>query len=154
MWCSRGCLGPNARAGGRQPVEHVGGARRRGCAAGGVPGIFVRLLKGRWAAALVRRDGPKCLPAGERRGGERAPWGRSEERSGPSLGLVRSFRERFACFHSLAPFWIRQPCQRWCGQPHRPRHYGYAVIITEDAPAEAPPDQRPAPPAAGAWWWL
>src|SRR6187551_233746 len=37
MWCSRGCLGPHASAGGRQPVEHRGWREaprmcRSGCA--------------------------------------------------------------------------------------------------------------------------
>src|SRR4051812_46359863 len=45
MWCSRGCLGPHATS--VACLWHVsvaGGARRRGCAAGGVSVTFNRLL--------------------------------------------------------------------------------------------------------------
>src|SRR3954468_24690441 len=45
MWCSRGCLGPHATSVAcLWHVSVVGGARRRGCAAGGVSVIFNRLL--------------------------------------------------------------------------------------------------------------
>src|SRR3954453_21021825 len=45
MWCSRGCLGPHATSVAcLWHVSVVGGARRRGCGAGGVSVIFNRLL--------------------------------------------------------------------------------------------------------------
>src|SRR3954452_24560111 len=47
MWCSRGCLGPHATSVAcLWHVSVVGGARRRGCAAGGVSVMFNRLLAG------------------------------------------------------------------------------------------------------------
>src|SRR6185436_4132820 len=103
-------------------------------------------------AGQARR--PQVLAGRRTSGGERASWGRSEERSGPSLGLVRSIRERHAYFHPLGESGIRQPCQRWCGQPHPARHYAHAVSITEDAPTVAPPEQRPSHSPSGAWWFL
>ena len=60
-------------------------------------------------------------------GGERAPWGRSEERRGPSLAFWSCpVRERCSSSHPQGEAPIRDPRQRWCGQPHPPRHYGYA----------------------------
>src|SRR3954454_8511476 len=46
MWCSRGCLGtPAISDAWLCHVSIVGGARRRGCAAGGVPVFFRGLLE-------------------------------------------------------------------------------------------------------------
>src|SRR4051812_30699040 len=45
MWCSRGCLGPHAISDAcLWHVSIAGGARRRGCAAAGVPVFFSGLL--------------------------------------------------------------------------------------------------------------
>ena len=49
---------------------------------------------------------------------------------------------------------LRLTRERWCGQPHRPPHYGTPVSITEDAPVQARPEPRRAPGRAAAWWWL
>src|SRR6478735_2547977 len=54
MWCSRGCLGPPATSvAWLCHVSVVGGARRRGCAAGGVPVFFRGLLERGLLEALL-----------------------------------------------------------------------------------------------------
>ena len=116
-------------------------------------GILQRALKWKRAAALVRRDGPKCLPAGERRGrkGALGPE-RGEKRPflGPWSDPLGNDKHTFTRGES----WIRRTCERWCGQPHLHRHYGTRVSITEDAPVRRRPSSAPARRAwrhGGAW---
>src|SRR4051794_39533061 len=58
MWCSRGCLGPPAISDAWLcHVSIVGGARRRGCAAGGVPVFCSGLLEAALAGVRAERTG-------------------------------------------------------------------------------------------------
>src|SRR4051812_43938629 len=105
----------------------------------------------RWSGATA----PRCWPAGGRRGGERAPWGRCGEREWPILGpgscplgnevdtSTRDWPRRYGCQVSdgVASRTVRTTTVR-------------AVSITDDAPVQAPPKPRSAPPRTAAWWWL
>src|SRR3954452_8751184 len=69
MWCSRGCLGPHATSVAcLWHVSVVGGARRRGCAAGGVSVIFNWLLGVRNAVAPDVAAGAAHADVGRLRG--------------------------------------------------------------------------------------
>src|SRR3954449_973885 len=59
MWCSRGCLAAPAMSDAWLcHVSIVGGARRRGCAAGGVPVFFRGLLADERGVAHEDQDAP------------------------------------------------------------------------------------------------
>src|SRR3954451_20388057 len=87
MWCSRGCLGPHATSVAcLWHVSVVGGARRRGCAAGGVSVIFNRLLGGAVGAAPVDREVREARLVAER----------LADRVARAIELVRSNRDDLA----------------------------------------------------------
>src|SRR5690348_9875231 len=65
-----------------------------------------------------------------------------------------SFREQCGYFHASASRPLRETGERWCGQPHRPPHYGTPVTVTEDPPMQGRSESPTAPASAAAWWWL
>ena len=108
---------------------------------------------------MSRRAGQARRPQGA---GRPANVGGRKGALGPVRGERAALPWAWSCpfgndcgyFHPRTGSWIRLTCERWCGQPHRPRHYGTPVSITEDAPVQAPPQPRPRRRAAAAWWWL
>src|SRR3954449_11694269 len=79
MWCSRGCLGTPAMSDAWLcHVSIVGGARRRGCAAGGVPVFFRGLLADERGVAHEDEDAPGVQRGDVLLGGRRIEPGGDE----------------------------------------------------------------------------
>ena len=109
--------------------------------------------KEKWAAALVRRDGPKCCrPAnvGEEKG---RPGAGARRESGPSVGLLSCpFRERREYFHAATRRY-RYGSHVSDGVASRTlrHHYGYAG---EHHGRCARPGAHRRAARTLAWWWL
>ncbi len=137
----RNCPGPERRERGPSWRSNLGVTLRRPCDL-----IRTRPVKGdeppRWSDATALR----CWPAGGRRGGERAPWGRCGEREWPVRGPGHVLSQNdlhISTPDARSP--LRLACERWCGQPHRPSHYGTPVTVTDEAPAQGRSSRRPRP---------